>query len=117
MASMRLMVYALLLSTGVPVYYAWPARRRTLPMLCYRECRNRAYRAADGGEYLTEACYAVDVYAATVEGAAALAEAADGRLSGAGFIRESSEDGTADGARRITMKFRALADPAGNIYP
>jgi len=106
---MRLIVYALLLATGVPVYYARPAQTRTLPMLCYRECRNRVFREADGAEYLAETMYVVDAYAATAEGAAGLAEAASLKLGSAGFTRESSEDGMEYGACRITMRFRALA--------
>jgi hypothetical protein len=115
MAPMRMKVYALLLATGMPVYYARPAGRRTLPRLCFRECQNRVFRAADGGEYLTEIIYEVDAYAATVDGAAALAQAADLRLSGAGFAREASQDGCLDGARKVSMRFRALADAAGNL--
>ena len=100
------------------VIYGYPADLAGRERVCWRESANRCHARADGKEYLAELNYTLDIFSPAAEGAAALMDAADARMRGAGFRREAAaeqfEGGT--GLCHITARYRALADGAGNIY-
>ncbi len=100
------------------VIYGRPAAMRALPALCWRESQNRRHAQADGAEYLAELNYTLDIFAQSPAEAGGIAAKADERMRGAGFRRESAADFFESDAQicRVSLRYRALADTAGNVY-
>ena len=118
MITLKAQVCDVLSGACARVIYGRPAAMRVLPALCWRESQNRRYAQADGAEYLAELNYTLDIFAASPAAAGEIAAAADERMRGAGFRRESSADFFESGAQicRVSLRYRALADAAGNVY-
>lgn len=100
------------------VIYGLPDDLIALPRIVWRESRNRRHAQADGREYLAELNYTLDIFAETPEAAAEIFSDADERMAQAGFRRESAEEifENDTGVAHINLRYRALADGAGNTY-
>ena len=100
------------------VIYGWPRDFAGDEFIAWRESGSREYAQADAAEYLAELIYALEIFAHTPEDVSALLAEADERMCGAGFRRESAvelyDEDTA--YCRVSARYRALADAAGNIY-
>ena len=118
MNTLQSRVKALLEATGLPVSYRYPAAWNAFPCLAWAETGNRVQAQADGREYLTELTYTVDIWAEGPEGLAAAGAAVDAQLAGAGLRRTFAQDLYEDKTRlhHRAMRYRALVDPAGDIW-
>ena len=98
--------------------YGYASDRAGRERILWRESANRCHARADGKEYLAELNYTLEIFSPTAEGAAALMDAADGRMRGAGFRREAAAEQFEGeiGLCHITARYRALSDGDGNIY-
>ena len=108
----------LLAGSAGAVFYFYPASWVTLPCVAWRESGNRELKQADGREHLAELTYQVDVWAKTVEECRNAAGEIDRRMAAARFRRAYAADLFEAGARLYhrTIRYRAVADEAGNIY-
>lgn len=100
------------------VFYFYPASWVTLPCVAWRESGNRELSRADGGEYLAELTYTVDIWSDAPETNAAIAAEADMRMAAIGFMRAYSADvfETSTRLHHRVMRFRAVAGADGRIY-
>lgn len=108
----------LLAGAAGAVFYFYPASWVTLPCAAWRESGNRELHQADGREHLAELSYQVDVWARTVEECRAVADEIERRMAGARFRRAYAADLFEAGTRLYhrSLRYRAVADGAGNIY-
>lgn len=100
------------------VIYGYPADPAGRERVLWRESANRCHARADGAEYLAELNYTLEIFSPSADGAAALTDAADGRMRDAGFRREAAAEQFEGeiGLCHVTARYRALADGDGNIY-
>ena len=112
------LVKSILDSTGAGVYYFYPSAWTQLPVISWRESRNRCLKQADGQEHLAELAYTIDIWADGPEAAAEIAETVDRRMTAARFRREFSQDmfEPLTRYRRRSMRYRCIADANGNLY-
>ena len=70
------------------------------------------------GRLVKELNYTLDIFAQSPAEAGGIAAKADERMRGAGFRRESAADFFESDAQicRVSLRYRALADTAGNVY-
>jgi len=118
MINLKQQLQAALQGACARVVYGYPRSFTGRPMLFWRESENRRHAQADGGEYLAELNYTLEIFASGAEEAGALLEEADARLQGLGLRREAvAEQFEQDpGISHISARYRALADARGNIY-
>ena len=111
-------VETVLHSTGAAVWYFHPQSWIRLPAVSWRESQCRELSQADGREHLAELSYAVDVWGRSPAENAALAADVDAKMAAMRMRRESSEDlYEADtGLHHRALRYRCVADAAGNIY-
>lgn len=100
------------------IVYGYPRYFENLPLLAWRESLNKRHAQADGGEYLAELNYTLEIFARDSEGANEMLLAADDAMLGLGMRRENcAELYHADASlAHITARYRCLADEEGNIY-
>lgn len=118
MISLTNTVRSLLQSTGAAVWYFHPQSWARLPAVSWRESANRELAQADGREHLAELEYAVDVWSASPAVNAELAAKIDAALTAVRLRRIYSEDlyEAATGCHHRALRYRCVADRAGNIY-
>lgn len=111
-------VKTLLAGLDVPVFYFYPRSWKQLPAVSWRESGNREFAQADGGEYLAELTYAIDIWGDSPAGNLSLFEEIDARMASARFRRDYMEDlfDSNTGHHHRTVRYRAVADGDGNIY-
>ena len=100
------------------VIYGYPRDYTGGEVISWRESENRRHAQADGREHLVELRYMIEIFAGCAERAAELMEAVDARMQEAGLRREAAvEQYEKDAALcHTSVRYRALADVAGNIY-
>ncbi|MGI6239175.1 MAG: tail completion protein gp17 [Christensenellales bacterium] len=108
----------LLAGVAGAVWYHYPASWAQLPCVSWRESGNRALSQADGREHLAELTYTIDIWAKSPEENAAIASEIDRRMAAARLRRTYCADIYETGARlhHRALRYRAVADAAGNIY-
>ena len=118
MISLTSRVKALLEGLGAPVYYFHPQGWIAKPVISWRESGNREIGQADGREHLAELTYAIDLWADSPAQNAALSDALDARMFAARFRRDYLADlfDARTGLHHRSLRYRAVADAAGNIY-
>ena len=118
MISLQDTVRGLLQGTGAPVWYFYPQSWVHLPAVSWRESGNRELAQADGREHLAELEYTVDVWSKSAAQNAALAEAIDARMASVRLRRDWSADlfESATGLHHRSLRYRCVADAAGNVY-
>lgn len=118
MISLKKQLHAALQGICPQVVYGYPRSFTGKTMVFWRESENRRHAQADGGEYLAELNYTLEIFAPGAEAAAALLETADARLQGMGLRREAAAEQFEQdlGISHISARYRALADARGNIY-
>ena len=118
MISLAKEVAAALQSVGAAVWYFHPQSWIRLPAVSWRESRNRELEQADGREHLAELGYSVDVWSKSPEENAGLAAQIDARMAAMRLRREAAEDlfETDTGLHHRSLRYRCVADAAGNIY-
>ena len=111
-------VRGLLESTGAAVWYFYPQSWVRLPAVSWRECVNREIAQADGREHLAELAYQVDVWSKSPADNAALAAKIDVLMTASRLRRDFSEDlfDASAGLHHRSLRYRCVADAAGNIY-
>ena len=111
-------VKVLLEGLGAPVYYYHPQSWITKPVISWRESGNREIGQADGREHLAELTYAIDLWAASPAENEALSGALDARMFAARFRRDYLADlyDARTGLHHRSLRYRAVADAAGNVY-
>lgn len=100
------------------VFYFYPASWVNLPCVAWRESGNREIAQADGREHLAEVVYTVDIWGRSAGENAEIAEKVDMRMAARRFRRSYSADvfETATRLHHRILRYRAVADAAGNIY-
>ena len=118
MISLKGTVRSLLESAGAQVWYFYPQNWVQLPSVSWRESGNREFAQADGREHLAELEYTVDVWSKSPAEAAELAGRIDARMASARFRRDWSADlfESATGLHHRSVRYRCVADAAGNVY-
>ena len=111
-------VRGLLESTGAPVWYFYPQSGGRLPSVSWRERGSREFAQADGREHLAELEYTVDVWSRSPAEIAQLAERIDALMSSVRLRRAWSADlfDGASGLHHRSLRYRCVADAAGNVY-
>lgn len=111
-------VKTLLNGLDAAVYYFYPQSWTNLPVIAWRESENREIAQADGQEYLAELTYAVDIWAESAAENQALAGLINQRMASARFRRDYMADlfDAKTGFHHRSLRYRAVADSAGNIY-
>ena len=111
-------VKALLDGLGAPVYYFHPQSWLRLPVISWGESGSRELAQADGREHLAELTYAVDIWSDSPAENQSLAARLDERMFAARFRRDYAADlyDAASGLHHRSLRYRAVADAAGNIY-
>lgn len=118
MISIGQTVYAILKSTGVPVWYFHPKSWVQLPTLSWHESQNRELSQADGREHLAQLEYTVDVWARSPEQVHELADRVDEKLTAVRLRRDFSQMlyEASTGIYHCRLRYRCAADGKGNIY-
>ena len=118
MITLKQAVHTALTGACETVIYGWPRDFTGDAFIAWRETGSREYAQADAAEYLAELTYALDIFARTPEDTSGLLSEADSRMQSAGFRRQSAAELYDEDTRfcRISARYRALADAAGNIY-
>lgn len=118
MISLKKQLHAAIHGLCPQTAYGYPRSFTGSTVIFWRESENRRHAQADGGEYLAELNYTLEIFAPGAEDASALLEAADARLQAMGLRREAAaEQFEPDpGVSHISARYRALADARGNIY-
>lgn len=100
------------------VVYGYPKDFAGGELVCWRESENRRHAQADGSEYLAELNYSLEIFAGSPEAALGLFVLADEAMQAAGFRREAAAELYEPDAAvcHTSVRYRALADGAGNIY-
>ena len=118
MISLAEKVKALLSGLDAAVYYFHPQNWLRLPAIAWRESGSRELAQADGREYLAELTYGVEIWSESAEANRDLSRRVDERMTSARFRRDFMADqfdpGT--GYYHRSLRYRAVADAAGNIY-
>jgi len=111
-------VRGLLESTGATVWYFHPQSWVRLPAVSWRESANREIAQADGREHLAELVYQVDVWSKSPADNAVLAAHIDALMTASRLRRDYSADlfETSTGLHHRSLRYRCVADAAGNIY-
>lgn len=115
MITLKNKVHAALDGLCGDVIYGTPADFSARERVVWRESLNRRHAQADGREYLAELNYTLDFFARSAEAAATLFAAADERMTGAGFRRESAAEIYDGEGARISARYRSLCDEKGNM--
>lgn len=105
-------------STGAQVWYFYPQSWASLPAVSWRESANREGAQADGREHLAELEYTIDLWSGSPEVNMELAGKVDAALAGIRLRRVGSADlfESATGMHHRSLRYRCVADAAGNIY-
>ena len=118
MIDLKQQVHAALDGLCPALVYGYPRSYAGGSVVFWRESANSRYAQADGGEYLAELNYSLEIFAPEPEQAAALLSDADARLQGIGLRREASAEHFEQdlAVSHVSARYRALADGRGNIY-
>lgn len=118
MISLANTVRTLLESTGAAVWYFYPQNWMHLPAISWRESGNRELAQADGREHLAELEYTVDLWSDSPAANAELAEKIDAAMSSLRLRRDYAEDlfESTTSYHHRALRYRCVADRAGNIY-
>ena len=111
-------VKTLIIGVCPQTYYFYPASWAVLPCVAWRESGNREIAQTDGREHLAEVIYTVDIWGRSASENAQLAAVIDSRMASRRLRRTYSADMFEKNTRlhhRI-LRYRAVADAAGNIY-
>lgn len=100
------------------VFYFYPASWAVLPCVAWRESGNREIAQADGREHLAEVTYTVDIWSRSAGENAEISAQVDRRMAARRLRRSYCADvfETATRLHHRIMRYRAVADAAGNIY-
>lgn len=103
---------------GVDVWYFYPQNWMTLPVISWRESGNRECAQADAREHLAALEYTVDVWSGGPEENHALADRVDAAMAGLRLRRDYCADlfDAGVGLHHRVMRYRCVADAAGNVY-
>lgn len=118
MISLKQQLHAAICDVCPQAAYGYPRSFTGNTVIFWRESENRRHAQADGGEYLAELNYTLEIFAPRPEEAAALLDQADARLQGMGLRREAAAEQFEQdpGISHISARYRALADARGSIY-
>lgn len=118
MITMAETVSALLGRTNAHVWYFYPQNWTQLPAVTWRESANRELSQADGREHLAEIEYSVEVWSRSPAQNADLAGEIDALMAARRFRRDYSADLFEErtGLHHRSLRYRCVADAAGNIY-
>lgn len=100
------------------VWYFYPQSWVRLPAVSWRESGNREIAQADGQEHLAELEYTVDVWSDSPAENAEIAAKIDAQMASVRLRRDRSADvyDTKTGVHHRSLRYRCVADAAGNIY-
>jgi len=100
------------------VWYYHPQSWAQLPAVSWRESGNREYAQADGREHLAELEYTVDVWSKSPAENGEIAALVDARMLSMRLRRTYSADvyDTSADCHHRCMRYRCVADAAGNVY-
>lgn len=103
---------------GVPVWHDHPQNWTILPAVTWRESLNRECAQADAGEHLAELEYSIDVWSGSAAVNAELTAKIDAAFAAMRLRRTYSAE-LFESATRVhhrAIRYRCVADAAGNIY-
>ena len=103
---------------GVAVWHDHPQNWAVLPAVTWRESLNRECAQADAGEHLAELEYSIDVWSGSAAVNAELAAKIDAAFAAMRLRRTYSAE-LFESATRVhhrAIRYRCVADAAGNIY-
>ena len=111
-------VMAQLEGLGAPVYYFYPQSWARKPVISWRESGNREFAQADGSEHLAELTYAIDIWSDSPEVNQSLSDTLDRRMMALRLRRDYLSDlfDARAGLHHRSLRYRCVADGAGNIY-
>ena len=103
---------------GVTVWHDHPQNWAILPAVTWRESLNRECAQADAGEHLAELEYSIDVWSGSAAVNAELAAKIDAAFAAMRLRRTYSAELFESAARvhHRAIRYRCVADAAGNIY-
>lgn len=118
MTSLKQQVREALAGVCDRVFYQYPASFGEIPCAAWRESGNREYARADGGEYLAEVVYTVDLFGASTGEMDQIARRVDTALSAIGLSREYAAELYEAGSRlhHRVLRYRGVTDGAGSVY-
>ncbi|MDD4292166.1 MAG: hypothetical protein PHX51_08060 [Clostridia bacterium] len=103
---------------SIPVYYAYPQKFTSLPVVSFYELSNSVGSAADDDELMSNISFSVDIWAKTPEETHRIGASVNSAMATLGFVRDGSydlyEDAGAAGIYHRNMNFsgKFLAEQA-----